>query len=1071
MMNKLIKFLLIQGFVLSAFFVEANDKTVIPAPQPLINGLTSVEVFAPEGQSQLLTVSGCAVGTQPIWSYIQVFKNGTSVGPLPVAALNTDPNDISGNSYYTQPLGNTQVYYEYTLKCEDPGNPGTALGPNSAKIKFTMFNPNEYPKYPLVKNTVKSCGNGSLNEGAVVALSSGGCSNIGSATYWVHPNSDFNSNTIVGLPYYVSKAEDGIVDIYDNSIQTGNFTAKCRYQYYDYDNHVSKDTLTRGLSTYVTRHKAAPAPSLETYAYFKDANLKSKVSVEICPDQPVELTHRVFDNNAFNEYVNDYNITWQVDNLRNSGGRSNFNYQQTIQVSEAGSWFVVLINKSAEAQACNVNYGTDYRTRRSISNVANQKPTISGDSQICPGGENTISITNAGSFINAAGTTFKWFVNDQFVDGANLIDLKIKDNATKVQASYRTTSLDELGRVCDAPKSDALVITQYQRPATPTIAQSGGSSIYCEDVFPVSDVVIEANNPIGAQLKSYTWQLGNTAISGNNTNTISSNVFQGSYTAIVTDLNGCNSFASNKVLIDQYPRPAKPLVTNTNGKDAYCDYNIPFNAISLQTTSTSLVGKGKFLWNTGASTSKIDVTTEGKYSVTITDDRGCISQPGTYEIVKYTRPATPTITNTNGKAAYCDYTIPFAEVTLQSSNTSLVGNPKYSWNTGSALATTTVNKEGIYSVTVTDANDCASIPATYEIVKYTRPAKPVVTRKSGSDAYCDYKFPVSDLTLESSNTALVGNAIYTWNNSSNTKVIPVTSEGKYSVVVTDGNGCESVSSDAYTITKWISPVAPKIALTGKNINCAIDENEKAVSVAFSVSSATDGYSFEWFNTGSSTVLSKTNALAAVSANGTYYSIQTDKNGCYSPKSDGIKVTFVQNPSFSSAKISKMGAYGLKAEGLTEWANATAGDYQWKAGTTINTATIDNIKVTAANNGNGDYSVKRKYAFTVENSPIVCFSNLVKYTFVADPDFTGVAVYPNPTSGTVKIDLLDEWKNATVVVYDLVGRPVYNGTMDALAATGNSLSIDLSSLGSGLYILQIKSSTGDKSYQGKILVNK
>jgi hypothetical protein len=44
-------------------------------------------------------------------------------------------------------------------------------------------------------------------------------------------------------------------------------------------------------------------------------------------------------------------------------------------------------------------------------------------------------------------------------------------------------------------------------------------------------------------------------------------------------------------------------------------------------------------------------------------------------------------------------------------------------------------------------------------------------------------------------------------------------------------------------------------------------------------------------------------------------------------------------------------------------------------------------------------------------------------------------------------------------------------MDALTATGNSLSIDLSSLGSGIYILNIKSSNGDKSYQGKILVNK
>lgn len=1076
MMNKLIKLFLIQSFILLAFLSEANDKTsTIPAPQPLINGRTSVTVFAPEGEAQLLTVSGCDPGTQPIWSYIQVFKNGTSVGPLAVAALNTDPNDLSGNSYYTERLGPSQVYYEYTLKCEDPLNPGTVLGPNSAKIKFQMFNPADYPKFPLVKNTVQSCGTGAFNAGARVTLESGGCSQINSATYWIHPNASFNTNSAASVSYYIDKPTDGQIDISENSIQDGYFTAKCLYRYYDYANKVSVEKLTNGLSTLVKRYKAAPAPNSETYAYFTDPKVTGEFSVDICPDQPVGLTHHIFDNNNFLQYSNDYNITWQVDNT-NSGGRSQFNHQQTIQVSEEGSWWVKLINKSPEAQACNVDYGLiEYARRREIKNVFNEKPSLVGASQICPDGQNTITISNTANFTNPSGSNYKWYVNDQLASGENAINLLIKESASqpsyKVQAAYLTTSTDQLGRTCDSPKSDALVITKYSRPASPSITQNAGKNIYCEDIFPVSDVIIEANNPLGTQLKSYTWSLGSNVISGINTNTISTNIFSGKYTAIVTDLNGCNSLPSNVVLIDQYPRPAKPVISQLNGKNAYCDYNIPFNPITLQTTNTSLVGSGTLSWSTGSNTSTIDVITDGKYTVTVTDDRGCISEKGEYSIIKYTRPATPTITNPNGVDAYCDYNIPFTAITLQSTNTSLVGSPKYTWSTGSTDATATVTKEGIYTVTVTDNNDCASLPGKYEIVKYTRPAKPFVTRKTGSDAYCDYKFPVSDLTLESTNTALVGDAKYTWNKVLKTKVIPVTTEGAYSVVVTDGNGCESVSSDPYTITKWTSPVAPKIALTGKNINCAVDENDKAVTVAFSVSSATDGYSFEWFNTGSASVLSKTNALSAVSSNGTYYSIQTDKNGCYSPKSDGIKVTFVQNPSFSAAKISKIGAYGLRAEGLGAWDNATAGDYQWKSGATINAGTIDNIKVTAANNGNGDYSVKRKYAFTVENTPIVCFSNLVKYTFVADPDFTGVAVYPNPTSGTVKIDLLDEWKNATVVVYDLVGRPVYNGTMDALAATGNSLSIDLSSLGSGLYILQIKSSTGDRSYQGKILVNK
>ena len=462
----------------------------------------------------------------------------------------------------------------------------------------------------------------------------------------------------------------------------------------------------------------------------------------------------------------------------------------------------------------------------------------------------------------------------------------------------------------------------------------------------------------------------------------------------------------------------------------------------------------------------------------VTDENGCTSiESAKYEIVKWTRPAQPVVTRKSGADAYCDYNFPLSDLSLVSSNTSLVGNAIFKWNTEETTAAISPNKEGFYSVNVTDENGCTSIEsAKYEIVKWIRPAKPVITRKTGADAYCDYKFPVSDLSLESTNTSLVGNAIYTWNKEIKTKVISVTTEGNYSVMVTDANGCESVSSDAYTITKWTSPVAPSIAITGNKVNCALDDTDKAVTVAFSVSNPSDKFSYEWFNTGSNSVLSKTNALSSISTNGTYYSIQTDKNGCYSPKSEGIKVSFVQNPNFSGSRISKSTAYGLKADGFTDnWSQngntGIGGDYQWKTGTILNTNIIDNIKVSTTNNGNGDYSVRRKYAFTVDNTPIVCFSNTVKYTFVGDPDFTGVAIYPNPTTGKVNIDLLDEWKNATVTVYDMVGRPVYTGTLNSDNATGKPIDFDLSSLGSGIYILNIQSSNGSKSYQGKILVNK
>lgn len=1043
----------------------ADDHSSRPTPSsPLINTQSSSRILGPHLKRQLFAVSGCPNGY--VWSWTKT--RGVTVDASADVDLNQDLVNLTANDFFTEPIGGVEKNpsgaitggYDsrtYTVYCKDSLNPTTRSGPSASITVVSDYERNGV----IAKNTIESCGSGDLNTGAKTLITAEGCGDTGE-TYWVHPNPSYNFNTFGTESYWVSRPNDGATAVTDNAVQDGNFTARCNYRYYDDVTHLVVEGLTDGRSTYVKRKQSAPSKNEIVSTYFKLR--PNTTTLQICPDDNVDMSHHLF-NGGYDSQVSGYSIEWYV----NGAHKSQFNNQKVISTSFPGGYTIKLVNNDRDAAKCDVNYDQIYKT---ITIVPNDKLTLAGNSQICPGGSLVVSISNGGTSPNAAGNTYKWYINNLLVAGTESV-LTVNDQATSVQATYLTISKDDLGRTCNAPKSDAFVITKYNRPASPAITQTSGNTKYCENLFPVSDVTIEANNPIGDKLKNYTWSVGNTPISGNTTNTINSNIATGRYTAILTDVNGCNSLASNTILIDRFPSPVKPKITNSVNKDniAYCDYNIPFSAISLTSQNTSLLGSPKYKWSTGSTASTIDVTVDGKYTVTVTDDLGCISQPGTFEIVKNTRPITPIITNTNGLDAYCDNKIPFAAATLQANNTSLVGAPKYVWNTGSAIATTTVTKEGIYSVTVTDANDCASLPGTYEIVKNTRPAKPVITRKTGADAYCDYKFPVSDLTLESSNTSLSGSAIYTWNQVVKTKVIPVTAEGTYSVVVTDGNGCESVSSDAYTITKWTSPVAPKIALTGKNINCSVDENDKAVSVAFSVSSATDAYSFEWFNTGSSNVLSKTNALPAVNLSGTYYSVQTDKNGCYSPKSDGIKLTFVQNPNISTAKIAKIGAYGLKAEGFGAVDNATAGDYQWKSGTTTNSNTIDNIKVSAANNGNGDYSVKRKYAFTVEGTPIVCFSNLVKYTFVADPDFTGVAVYPNPTSGTVKIDLLDEWKNATVVVYDLVGRPVYNGTMDALTATGGSLSIDLSSLGSGLYILQIKSSTGDKSYQGKILVNK
>ncbi|HNR74488.1 MAG TPA: hypothetical protein PKM03_09690, partial [Cyclobacteriaceae bacterium] len=92
----------------------------------------------------------------------------------------------------------------------------------------------------------------------------------------------------------------------------------------------------------------------------------------------------------------------------------------------------------------------------------------------------------------------------------------------------------------------------------------------------------------------------------------------------------------------------------------------------------------------------------------------------------------------------------------------------------------------------------------------TPPAKPTL---SGSIT------PVGNaITVCSSNTLTLsapnGFASYVWSNGETTSTITVTTDGSYSVIVTDGAGCSSVASDAIAVTIVPAPcnnVAPVIA--------------------------------------------------------------------------------------------------------------------------------------------------------------------------------------------------------------------------------------------------------------------
>ena len=194
----------------------------------------------------------------------------------------------------------------------------------------------------------------------------------------------------------------------------------------------------------------------------------------------------------------------------------------------------------------------------------------------------------------------------------------------------------------------------------------------------------------------------------------------GIYTVTIT-LAGCvGTPVLTTVTIN--PTPATPIAT---GSTPICEGT----TLNLSTTSIeptySWTGPNAFtssLQNPSIPSATSAAT--GTYSVTVTSAAGCLSLPGTINIIVNPTPATPIV---NGTTPVCSGT------TLNLSTTSI--EPTYSWTGPNTFTSTiqnpsipsvTIAATGTYSVTVSSAAGCLSLPGTVDITVNPTPLAPIV---------------------------------------------------------------------------------------------------------------------------------------------------------------------------------------------------------------------------------------------------------------------------------------------------------------------------------------------------------
>ena len=424
---------------------------------------------------------------------------------------------------------------------------------------------------------------------------------------------------------------------------------------------------------------------------------------------------------------------------------------------------------------------------------------------ICVGaGTNVMAQTiNAG-----ANPGYAWYVNGTLQAGQNSALLPISPLINSQVQCILTTS--EQCYVQQKDTSNTINVTVNPLPLASIIAL--GNTTFCSG----NNVLLAPN-----QATSYLWSNGSTA----DTITVTES---GKYKVTITDTNGCSN-ASNEITVTVNALPSANIMSS--GSSTFCSGDSVILTASIAS---------QYSWSNGATGNQIVVKNSGQFIVTITDQNGCKSSSQIINVVANPLPVLNIISS--GDLNLCQG----ESETLTSST---AGN-LYKWSNGQSTPSITVTENGTYQLSVTDANGCQGVASPVTITVHALPV--VSINSSGPVTFCQG----NNVILTSSNASS-----YLWSNGITTQSTTISSNGSYSVIVTDVNGCKNSSSP---ITITVNPLPVVSIVPSGTIHFCMGDSIKLV--------ANGGNQYLWSNT-----MSTKEIIVKEPAN--YQVIVTDANGC------------------------------------------------------------------------------------------------------------------------------------------------------------------------------------------------
>ncbi|MFN5637427.1 MAG: SprB repeat-containing protein, partial [Flavobacteriales bacterium] len=300
-----------------------------------------------------------------------------------------------------------------------------------------------------------------------------------------------------------------------------------------------------------------------------------------------------------------------------------------------------------------------------------------------------------------------------------------------------------------------------------------------------------------------------------------------------------------------------PIVLSTTHTDVTCFGGFNGN-ISLNATGGTF--PYTFLWSNNTNNQNAINLPAGIFTVTVTDVNGC-NQSISDTVNQPAQPITPSETHID-VGCYGDAT--------GSIDLSVVGGTpgySYSWNIGATTEDIANLPFGVYTVTITDANNCIG---QFSVV-VNQPAAPLSNSAVITPVDC---FGNSTGAINMGVSGGTPPYNYTWSNGATTGIISGLPTGNYSVSVLDANGCPL--SGSYFVGQPNAPLS--VTETHTDIFCF---GASTGSINLFPVGGTLPYSFLWSN---NQVSQNLNNIPS----GTYSVVIQDANGC----TDSISQTLI-----------------------------------------------------------------------------------------------------------------------------------------------------------------------------------